>query len=77
MHLANASGPEPLALCAVARELAAPPAAAAVNREVVTARTVAAVGLCELPPHPAARAPLTRVATASSRARGKRISRFG
>jgi hypothetical protein len=58
MHLANASGPEPLSPGVVEPELAA------------RSPVVVTVGLPELPPHPAARTPLTSVATASSRARG-------
>lgn len=37
--------------------------------------TVAAVGPAELPPHPATRIPVARVARASMRARGERVTR--
>ena len=37
----------------------------------------AAVRWCELPPHPTTKTPVVRAATATRRARGKRVNRFG
>jgi hypothetical protein len=45
--------------------------------EVVVLPTDATLGVLELPPHPAARTPLTSTAAASRRARGVHLSRFG
>jgi len=82
MQLANAIIPAAwLAPGAVEPELVAPPAVAMLD-PVVVADPLAAldaeeVELGELPPHPATMIPLTSAATASRRARGERVSRFG
>ena len=78
MQFANASAAEPLldedgpelvaALLVVDRALVVA-AAATVDAGLVASPTVAAVGLCELPPHPATKAPLRSAVAASTRAR--------
>ena len=74
MHSENASAdgaPAPDRAVVTAR------AVAVVDAEVLALDVVAAVGLCELPPHPATRKPLTSAAAASRRALGERMSRCG
>jgi len=83
MHLANTSAlegpvfdpvePELVASAPVAvpaPALAAEPALAVVDAEALAAPIVATLGLGELPPHPATRAPLRSAAAVSRRARG-------
>ncbi len=77
MQFANATAPDPplgedgpelvAALLVVDRALVVA-AAATVDAELVASPTVAAVGLCELPPHPATNAPLRSAAAVSTRA---------
>lgn len=78
MQFANASAPEPplggdgpelVADLLVVDGALVVAAAATVDAELVALLTVAAVGLCELPPHPATKAPLTSAAAVSTRAR--------
>jgi hypothetical protein len=81
MHLANASGPDPPAPGAAEPDFVAP-APVGVLDPAVVAESLAAldadvVGLPELPPHPASRSPIARIAGASRRARGVGVSRFG
>jgi hypothetical protein len=68
MHLANASAADAASAGAVGTELVALPAAAVFDAGAGVLPTVVAVGLPELPPHPATRSPPTSVATATSRA---------
>jgi hypothetical protein len=85
MQLANAS-PDPPAPEAAACVLRAPrvvdpavvaaPELAVVYAEMLAPPTVAAVGLGELPPHPATRTPLVNAATPRKRARLEQVSRF-
>jgi hypothetical protein len=79
MQFANASAAEPLlaedgpelvaALLLVVDRALVVAAAATVDAGLVASPTVAAVGLCELPPHPATKAPLRSAVAASTRAR--------
>ncbi|MGA2928552.1 MAG: hypothetical protein ABSG43_21685 [Solirubrobacteraceae bacterium] len=78
MQFANATAPEPplgengpelaAARLVVDRALVVV-AAATVDAELVASLTVAAVGVRELPPHPATKAPLSSAAAVSTRAR--------
>jgi len=76
MQFANASAAEPLLgedgpelVAALLRVVDRALVVAAVAAELVASLTAAAVGLCELPPHPATRAPIRSAAAVSTRAR--------